>query len=81
MNALGMNELWREVQANLRAMEACKRHRFTEELVRVGQKIVCQECGAEMRLTDIGQYIRGYIAAGGNASDVWPAWSRRGGRS
>ena len=71
---LDAKSLWAEVQANRRALDACPLHKFTETEVRLGQKLRCEACGGTMSLTDIGNYIRGYKAAGKPASDIWPAY-------
>lgn len=67
--------LWAQVKANRARIEDCKRHRFPGGAgIRLGQKHVCLECGGEMQLTEVGPYIRGYEAAGGNADDIWPSY-------
>ena len=66
--------LWSEVQENFRKMRECRRHRFEHQTVTLGMKINCLNCGGYLRLTDIGQYIAGYKAAGGDAADIWPAY-------
>jgi hypothetical protein len=71
---LDAKSLWAEVQENSRNLRACKRHRFERETVTLGMKINCLNCGGYLRLTDIGQYIAGYEAAGGTATDIWPAY-------
>lgn len=75
--------LWAEVQAKVQAnsarLEGCKRHRFDYSTVKLGQRLKCTHCGGELQLTDAGTYVKGYIAAGGNAEDVWPGWNRRRG--
>lgn len=69
--------IWEQVKANHAKLRNCKRHRFPEGDVKIGQKMVCLECGGEMDLTRIGEYIRGYQAAGGKADDVWPGYERK----
>lgn len=76
---MNTKQIWAEVQDNHRKMRTCKRHRFAHKTVTLGQKINCLECGAYMHLTDIGQYIAGYVAAGGGAADIWPAYEATGG--
>jgi len=63
-----------QIQSNRQTLEACKLHHFTETEVRIGQILACTNCGGTMRLTDIGNYIRGYVAAGKPAQDIWPSW-------
>lgn len=71
-----IDELWAKVRANSDRWHSCPRHHFPHEgPVNLGQKLTCDVCGAEARLTDIGNYIRGYIAAGGDPRDVMPAWN------
>lgn len=70
--------LWEQVKENHRKLNACPRHRFEGKEVRIGQKMTCLECGGEMDLSRIGQYIDGYRAAGGDSDDVWPGYSRTG---
>lgn len=67
--------LWAEVQENSRKMRECSRHRFEHQTVTLGMKINCLNCGGYLRLTDIGQYIAGYKAAGGDEADIWPAYA------
>jgi hypothetical protein len=62
--------IWAEVQANRARLSGCARHRFDGDW-KIGQRKVCLVCGGGMSLTDIGNYIRGYEAAGGNANDIW----------
>lgn len=68
--------LWAEVQANRRRLEACALHQFSAVHVKLGDKQRCEACGGEMRLTDIGQYIAGYEAAGRSADDIWPGYRK-----
>jgi hypothetical protein len=67
--------LWEQVKANNAALNACKRHRFEARPVKLGEKQTCLECGGKIQLTDLGQYIAGYVAAGGNVDDIWPGYN------
>lgn len=67
--------IWEQVQANRRTLDGCPRHLFEEAEVRIGQKLTCKCCAGQMTLTDIGNYIKGYEAAGKDATDIWPAWT------
>lgn len=58
--------IWAEVQANSVRLRGCARHRFDGDW-KIGQRKVCLVCGGGMSLTDIGNYIRGYEAAGGTS--------------
>lgn len=65
--------LWDQVKANGAALNGCKRHRFMGgRIEKLGQKYTCAACGGQMGLVDIGNYIKGYEAAGGSADDIWP---------
>lgn len=68
-----------EVKANQRRLNECKRHHFTYSTVQLGQPIQCDNCKGTMQLTDAGQYVKGYMAAGGDPNDVWPGWFERAG--
>jgi hypothetical protein len=63
--------IWEQVKANSAKLQACKLHRFEAQQVKLGQKMNCLNCGGMISLTDIGYYIRGYEAHGGNADDIW----------
>ena len=67
--------IWEQVKANSTKLRACPRHRFLGGEIRLGQKVVCLFCGGEMGLVSVGDYIRGYVAAGGDENDVWPGFS------
>lgn len=72
MMSIAAATLWAEVKENLRKIRACSRHRFVAQAVKLGQKVVCQNCSGQMGLTSIGDYIAGYKAAGGDVNDIWP---------
>lgn len=38
--------------------------------------MICMNCGGEMFISDVDWYIRGYIAAGKKADDVWPHYKK-----
>lgn len=62
-----------EVRANLDRLEACPRHQFDAvPAVLLSDKHACLRCGGTMDVVAIGQYARGYKAAGGNPDDIWP---------
>ncbi|MDE0921493.1 hypothetical protein [Aurantimonas coralicida] len=72
------DEIWQDVKANRRRRDGCKRHRFDQQQQRrFGERATCINCGSQMRLTDVAQYIAGYEAAGGNADEIWPNWRGR----
>jgi hypothetical protein len=64
------------VRENRRRLDGCARHHFTATAVRIGERLKCVHCGGELHLTDIGSYLAGYKAAGGNTADVWPAYAQ-----
>lgn len=66
-----------EVRENSAKIKGCQRHYFPAKgsNYRLGEKVTCANCGGLMSLTDIGSYLRGYIAAGGSSADVMPDWS------
>jgi hypothetical protein len=66
--------LWAEVKANRAKLDGCARHRFEAKPVKLGEKQICLMCGGTISLTDMGNYIRGYEAAGGSADDIWPGY-------
>lgn len=63
--------------ANRKRLLACPRHRFEPVVIeRLGTHHACLVCGGVMRLTEIGDYARGYRAAGGDPDDIWPGLIR-----
>lgn len=76
MTDIDFKGIFAQVKANSEAIRACKKHRFErQESYSLGQKHKCIECGGEMRMPEIGSYIRGYEAHGGNAEDIFPGWN------
>jgi hypothetical protein len=67
--------IWAEVQANHDKLRGCPCHRFRGGAPAIGKKMVCFNCKGEIGLPEIGTYIAGYIAAGGDAADVWPEYA------
>lgn len=76
MNKIDAKAILAEVRENHAKLRACKKHRFPAigDNYRLGQRMRCLACGGDMSLTDAVMYLRGYIAAGGNAQDVFPDW-------
>jgi hypothetical protein len=68
-------DIWAQVKANQVKLKACTKHRFEGGLVKIGQQIVCLNCGGKMGLVQAGRYVEGYEAAGGNIDDVWPGYN------
>lgn len=66
-----------EIRENSRKLAACKRHTFSVSApLRLGHKMTCVHCGGQMNIVDIGYYIDGYEAAGGDADDVWHGYHK-----
>ncbi|MGG5810966.1 hypothetical protein [Falsiroseomonas sp. CW058] len=65
-----------EIQARVARERACPKHRFEIGAgpYAMGVKYQCAHCGAQKRLMDIGDYIAGYRAAGGDPNDICPDW-------
>lgn len=77
---MDVKAIWAGVQENQKKIRSCKRHYFgVAGLLKLGQKLTCQNCGGVMGLTDAGNYVRGYQAAGGAATDIIADWRERGG--
>lgn len=69
--------IYAKVDANRKRLDACPRHLFEPlplDAIRVGGKIKCKNCGGELELLAVNQYIRGYEAAGKNGNDILPGW-------
>lgn len=66
--------LWEEVKENVRRLDGCERHKFDAPLVKIGEKLTCQNCGGVLSLSDISQYVRGFRAAGGDPELVYPGF-------
>ena len=71
-----VKQMWAEAQDRNRRWRECPKHRFPEKPdgYRLGDKPRCLVCGVDAKLGEIGDYIRGYQAAGGNAADIMPDW-------
>ncbi len=70
-----VKSIWEEVKANHAKLSACERHNFTPQLVGLGKRVTCNRCNGSMTLTNVGEYIRGYVASGNSSDDIWPGWS------
>lgn len=70
-------KLLAEIRENNRRWRECPRHRYeawNPDKHQLGQKHTCLQCGSSKSLTDIGCYIEGYQAAGGDPNDIMPNW-------
>jgi hypothetical protein len=70
--------LWASVQERRQRWNACPQHFFppNPDGYRVGQRVRCAKCDVEATLPEIGNYIRGFVAAGGIATDIMPDWKQ-----
>lgn len=68
------------IRLNRIKLDACPCHCFEVEGVQLapGEKVRCSECGGFMSLTDANQYVRGFVAAGGDPLKVWASWNTPG---
>lgn len=71
-----VNEMLSEIQANRISLDNCPRHKFNlgEPPYQLGEKVQCLRCGGFMSLTNVGDYVRGYVAAMGNPDDIVTNW-------
>lgn len=63
-----------EVKTNHARLDGCKVHAFDPSEHVPGKRLTCLLCGGEMQLVRIGDYIKGYEAAGGSCDDIWPGY-------
>lgn len=64
-------EILEGVKENISRLKGCSKHKFIKPDQPWMMKLIpCEHCGGVMRLTDIGRYIEGYKAAGGNPNDI-----------
>lgn len=64
------------IQERVARTRACPKHRFEigPGPFSMGVKYACVHCGAQKRMYEIGDYVQGYVAAGGDPKDVCPDW-------
>ena len=64
---------FRKILLNKIKLDSCKVHHFAESFEKLldNNYMTCDNCGGEINYTQVNQYMRGYIAAGGNPSEVW----------
>jgi len=71
-----------DIATNRIKLDSCKQHEFSAasvvELIEHGQKVTCLNCEGEMHLGEANQYVRGFVAAGGNPNEVWEGWANEG---
>lgn len=65
-----------EIKERVRREQNCPRHLYKigPGPYGLGTYYICAHCGSRRRMFEIGQYLRGYVAAGGNPKDVCPDW-------
>lgn len=69
-------EILKEVRANRALLKSCRRHTIDPSTYKFGHKLTCIHCGGTISATEYMAYVNGYIAAGGEANDVWPGWEK-----
>jgi hypothetical protein len=68
-----------EIRERVAREQACLKHRYEvgPGPYAMGAKYRCTHCGAEKRMHEIGDYVKGYQAAGGDPKDVCPEWKAK----
>lgn len=74
--SIDAGSLLADIRRNRAAIESCPRHRFPAKgpTYRLGDRVTCERCGGTMDLRAVGDYLRGYAAAGGDPREVMPDW-------
>lgn len=72
-----MQAILEQIRENQDRVRGCRVHVFPAigNNYRLGQKLTCLNCGGVMDLREVGNYLRGFAAAGGNPQDVLPDWN------
>lgn len=71
--------IWQMVKENRAKLNGCNQHTFDPaQYDRLGAKLTCLKCGGVMPATDVGEYVRGFRAAGGDPDLVWPGFFDKG---
>lgn len=65
-------QILKEIRENRAKLDSCAKHKFDlgEPPFKLASKAVCLNCGGKEALTAIGDYCKGYKAAGGNPNDI-----------
>lgn len=65
------------IDSNRKRLDACRMHAFPSApaCIDPGEKLLCTNCGGELNTILIAQYVRGFIAAGGDPVAVAPWWN------
>jgi hypothetical protein len=71
-----IGQIWQDVKANRIKRQACPRHTIAPNSYTFGRKVTCLNCEATIQATEYMAYVEGYVAAGGEANDVWPGWEK-----
>lgn len=74
--SIDTNSIMAEIRQNQDRVRGCAVHRFPAigDTYRLGQKLTCLNCGGVMDLREVGNYLRGFAAAGGDPQIVLPDW-------
>lgn len=71
-----MRDAFALAMQNQRNWATCPKHFFAPKggAYKPGDRVTCANCGATASLHNVGDYVRGYMAAGGVATDIMPDW-------
>lgn len=66
-----------DLRANQYKLDNCPKHHFPDfpNALPVGVKFECAHCGGKMEAIHAYSYTKGYVAHGGLATDIIPAWN------
>lgn len=67
----------KDARAMAERIRNCPKHRFpaSAKNYRLGESLTCLNCKGRLTLIEVGNYVRGYKAAGGDPKDVIPDWT------
>lgn len=70
-----IKEMWLKIKENRDKLSSCSKHNFgkfvkSEKGYIAQRKLICENCGGYMELSDIYKYVQGYVANGGNSEDI-----------
>ena len=69
-------ELFKQVQENLKKIRECSKHEFNIEERKPFAKLTCNNCGGTVDSSYVLHYIQGYKAAGGDPEDIVPGFGK-----
>lgn len=80
IDSIDTKSILKEVQANLRRLESCARHRFGplgDEARSLLAKHTCLACGGEISHRELLFYVRGARDFGADPREIVPDWNRK----